>query len=118
MRGQVAIDLLFAVLVMLTMLGVFTAFVDRGSVEVRRGLQYILCDIASTKFAEVESLLRLSGMGNKPGEDYTLQITPGGETHIPPTKITAKYNDNNVDVTIEYMGTTIKCMGKVVPEWQ
>lgn len=117
MRGQMAMDVVLAVLVMLTMLGVYTAFVDRGSVEVRRGLQYVICDLAGTKFARVESLLRLSGMGNAPGEMGTLRLTSekGG---ISPTEINVMYNDSNVEVNVAYTGTTIICLGREVPKWQ
>ena len=117
MRGQMAIDVILAVLVLLTVLGVYTAFVDRGSIEVRRGLQHVICDLAGTKFARVESLLRLSGMGNAPGEVDTLQLT-SGKGEISPTKVTARYNDSNVEVTVTYTGTTIICSGRAVPKWQ
>ena len=117
MRGQIAIDVLLAVLIMLTMLGVYTAFIDRGSIEVRRGLQYVICDVAGTKLARVESLLRLSGMGHAPGEVNVIQLTSGG-AKVSPTKIIVKYNEANVEVNVTYTGTTIVCRGRAVPKWQ
>ena len=120
MKGQMAIDVILAVLAMLTMLGVYTAFIDRGSVEVRRGLQYVICDLAGTKFARVESLLRLSGMGNKPGMEQSLQLTftKAKNGNIAPITIKAKYNDTNVEVNIMFTRTTIVCNGRAVPKWQ
>lgn len=113
MKGQIAVDALFGVLVLLSVLGIFTAFVDRGSVEVRRGLHYVICDVAGGDAAKSEALLRLSGMGHPDGDTETVTLMGGTN----PATLRIDYHDRNVAVTVTYSGTTIECLGRAVPKW-
>jgi len=115
-KGQVGVDLLLAVLFALSLLSVFTAFVDRSTVEVRRAAQYVLCDLAGSKIARMETLLRLSGAGHSPGTTETIRLYSGTQK-IQEGKVEIRYNDSNVEVSITYLGTEIVCMGREVKRW-
>ena len=103
MKGQVSIDMLFGVLLVLALMSIFTGYSDYVGKTVAEGYTYIVCGYIASSAAYHESLLKTNDQSSTQ-ITYDVVTTPPYESSF-----TINYSPNLALTTVRIGGAEWTC---------